>query len=607
MERTLRIQRVHINNFRNFQELNVVLGDHAVIVGENKVGKSNFLFALRLILDSSLPDSTRMLQPTDFWEGLGQPVPKEAVIHIAIDLIDFEYSHDLKSALADCLIEKEPFVARLNYVFRRILSGDGDEASPPKYEFLLYGANDEGRQIGYNQRRWMPLDLLQALRDAENDLSTFRRSPLQPLLKRAFAQIPQGELTAIAKAIGDAQEELSENAHIRDLDQRIVERLTTMTGPIHAIDTTLRVASTRPDALLRAIRLHIDGGVRDIGQASLGSANLLYIALKTLEIQEALDIEERHHSFFAIEEPEAHLHPHVQRLAYRHFLRPRYGQQVRDAQPLRQTILMTTHSPHIVSIAPLRSLVLLRRDRASNTTVAVSTANVSWTDAEVADIERYLEVTRGEMIFARGIMLVEGDAEEYIIPAFARLLGHDFDELGVSVCSISGIHFAPYIKLLGPEALNIPFAVITDYDPVNGDDPNNAQPPLGLARVRRLLAQFHSEDNIARMSDDECFAAGRRVGIFINQHTLEVDMFRAGSHEAICATIVELSENGAARRRAEGWRINPATLDTERFLSDINGISKGRFAQSLAGRLSAEHCPDYIRNAILHIINQDVQ
>ncbi len=600
----MRIHRVYIKNFRNFQDLNVVLGDHAVIVGENKVGKSNFLFALRLVLDSSLPDSTRILQPTDFWEGLGQPVPKEAVIHIAVDLVDFEYSHDLKAALCDCLIQTEPFVARLNYVFRRVLSGEDDETALLKYEFLLYGANDEGRQIGYRQRRWMPLDLLQALRDAENDLSTFRRSPLQPLLKRAFAQIPQDELTAIAKAIGDAQEDLSQNEHIRDLDERIVERLTTMTGPIHAIDTTLRVASTRPDALLRAIRLHIDGGVRDIGQASLGSANLLYIALKTLEIQEALEKEERHHSFFAIEEPEAHLHPHVQRLAYRHFLRPRYGQQERDAQPSRQTILMTTHSPHIVSVAPLRSLVLLRRDRASNATAAVSTASISWTDSEVSDLERYLEVTRGEMLFARGVMLVEGDAEEYIIPAFARLLGYDFDELGVSVCSISGTHFGPYIKLLGPGALDIPFAVITDYDPVKSDDPNNPQPPLGPARVKRLLARFLPEEDIAKMSEDECFAEGRRVGIFINQHTLEVDLFRAGCHDAICTTIVELSENGAARRRAEGWRMDPATMETEKLLNDINGISKGRFAQSLARRISVENCPEYIRNAIAHIVNQ---
>jgi putative ATP-dependent endonuclease of OLD family len=66
---------------------------------------------------------------------------------------------------------------------------------------------------------------------------------------------------------------------------------------------------------------------------------------------------------------------------------------------------------------------------------------VSWTEDEVADLERYLEVTRGEVLFARGVVLVEGNAEEYIIPILANLLGHDFDELGISVCSIAGTHF----------------------------------------------------------------------------------------------------------------------------------------------------------------------
>ncbi len=66
----MKISRVQIKNFRNFASLDVALGEHAVIVGENKVGKSNFLFALRLILDPSLPDTARKLRDEDFrpWE-----------------------------------------------------------------------------------------------------------------------------------------------------------------------------------------------------------------------------------------------------------------------------------------------------------------------------------------------------------------------------------------------------------------------------------------------------------------------------------------------------------------------------------------------------------
>ncbi len=66
----MRISRVSVQNFRNFKNLDVSLSEHAVIVGENRIGKSNFIYALRLILDPSLPDSARQLREEDFWDGL---------------------------------------------------------------------------------------------------------------------------------------------------------------------------------------------------------------------------------------------------------------------------------------------------------------------------------------------------------------------------------------------------------------------------------------------------------------------------------------------------------------------------------------------------------
>jgi putative ATP-dependent endonuclease of OLD family len=57
----VRISRVCIENFRNFKLLDVELGQNIVLVGENKSGKSNFIEALRLVLDPSLSDSDRQL------------------------------------------------------------------------------------------------------------------------------------------------------------------------------------------------------------------------------------------------------------------------------------------------------------------------------------------------------------------------------------------------------------------------------------------------------------------------------------------------------------------------------------------------------------------
>ena len=57
----MHLSRIYVSNFRNFSELDVELGGNVVVVGENRVGKSNLLYALRLIFDPSLPDSAREL------------------------------------------------------------------------------------------------------------------------------------------------------------------------------------------------------------------------------------------------------------------------------------------------------------------------------------------------------------------------------------------------------------------------------------------------------------------------------------------------------------------------------------------------------------------
>lgn len=121
--------------------------------------------------------------------------------------------------------------------------------------------------------------------------------------------------------------------------------------------------------------------------------------------------------------------------------------------------------------------------------------------------------------------------------------------------------------------------------------------------MRKLLTLL-LPDNTVELSDDDCLVEGEEAGIFVNEHTLEVDLFRSGAHDAICATIIALSKNGAAQRRAEVWRENPASADMERLLQDIKGISKGRFAQNLAGRLTVEGCPGYIQKAITYIVSR---
>ena len=217
------------------------------------------------------------------------------------------------------------------------------------------------------------------------------------------------------------------------------------------------------------------------GRASLGTANLIFLALKCLELDRLVAARERDHTFFAVEEPEAHLHPHVQRLVYRFFLENGALPNAGDIAPSLTTIL-TTHSPHVASVSPIRSVVLLRHDPLIQATVGVSAATAPLDERDIADLQRYIDVNRAELFFARGVVLVEGEAERFLVPAFATALDMPLDRLGISVCSVGGVNFGPYVKLLSPRNLDIPHVVLTDLDP------NDDRPAQAVRRISRGVA-----------------------------------------------------------------------------------------------------------------------
>src|SRR5207249_1105920 len=118
-------------------------------------------------------------------------------------------------------------------------------------------------------------------------------------------------------------------------------------------------------------------------------------------------------------------------------------------------------SPHITSVADPRSLVVFRTE--GNETKIAAASDAELEDEEWDDIERYLDATRAEIVFARRVLLVEGFAEQVLLPVLAREQGIDLDKTGMTVCAIHGTHFASYIRFL--EALDIRWAVVTDGDP----------------------------------------------------------------------------------------------------------------------------------------------
>jgi putative ATP-dependent endonuclease of OLD family len=606
----MRLSRVVIKNFRNFKNLDVELGENAVILGENRVGKTNFLLALRLILDPTLPDSARRLRLDDFWDGLRRPLRSEDFIEVSIELSDFHGSAALLAVLADHLVKPDPMVAKITYLYQPVKGLDRPPRSEADYEFILFGGDRFDNAVGYELRRWMPMDLFPALRDAESDLARWTKSPLRPLLDRAAETIDEKALSDIAAEVHGTTSKIAALPELHHVVTQVNDQLKAMVGERQAVETALGFVPTEPDRLLRALQMLIDGGKRGVAEASLGSANVLYLALKQLEHQYLVDEGERQHTFLAIEEPEAHLHPHLQRLIYRNYLRGRADGVQAGRDP--RSIMLTTHSANVASVAPLTNVVVLRQVPGEGHTIARSLAVTKLGPSDQSDLERYLDVTRGELFFSKGVILVEGDAEKFLLPTLAKLYdgGLDLDEMGISVCSIAGTNFAPYVKLLGPKGLDIPFVVLTDFDPKDKDgsqedadpDEDGTEESYGSNRVvNHIMRALLPTSKWDRLKFEEVLELAPKRGVFLNDYTFEVDLFYCDMEKHFHTAIKGLTTNEAMHKRFAALAADPASISEKQLLKDIDSIGKGRFAQRLASILEAakfDSCPAYIEDAL---------
>lgn len=653
---SLYISRVVIKNYRNFKNLDVDLQHKSVIVGENNVGKTNFIKALQLILDPTLSDEDRMLSESDFNDSLDNPMDNDQEILIQIYISNYRNNMAVMTVLSDATVldANGNEVLLLSYKFFPYV----DEFGKKEYQYEVYMKDDLSRKFGSRERKYLNLKVIKALRDVEADLRNSKRSPVKKMLDEY--RISKDILENIAneyKQCGDRVLNLDE---INDMIMHINKRFSEIVGN-RDYDISLQAMEIDPTKVLGSLKMLMAN--RSVSDSSLGLDNILYISLVlhmfrdktvpsfipsaeyadllTKENSEILnkcykanangnyilkpDLDKENGNklytfmsdngrgnsavtLLAIEEPEAHLHPVYQRLIYKEVIN-------RNGFP----ILLTTHSTHITSVSPIKSLVHLHRK--DGNTVAHSTASMPMIEGEFLDVERYLDVKRGEIFLGKGVLLVEGISEEYIIPRMAEMIGKPLDENGIVVCNINCTNFKPYMKMLN--CLSIPYAVITDGDfytiSENGSEEEDSNrnyhvmekdvkdyEKTGSLGIENAIKIFEALD-IDVPEDKDKVSYFSEKGYFIGKYTFEVDMMNQTTTEvgekAFLDTFNQLVESA---RKQNNFKRKLKDQDYEFCLRRIEdqSVGKGRFAQIFSEKCLVDNCPKYVKKAIEYICSK---
>lgn len=648
------ISRVKIKNFRNFSDVDVHLNHKQIIIGENNVGKTNFLRAMQLILDPQLSDEDRFLLESDFYEGLKNPMENGEKIEIMIEIQNYEHNKTILSTLCDATVSTSPKTLRLTYEYYPSKTVNGKF----QYMYRIFQGNNIDNTFAPFHRRFLNIKIIPAIRDVDSEMRNNRKSPVNQLIKQY--EINKEELQFIAKELKEKSDDVLSIDELLDLTENINKRYSDIIGTQVDAAVSLETIDVDPNRLLNTLKLMIGSNTkRPTSDTSLGLNNILYISLILLSLEdktipsvlnteryeelleedgheiilkcykknskknkfivkknisennrkklyEFMDINSSNKgvTILAIEEPESHLHPALQRIIYK------------DVMKQNTSLLMTTHSPFITSVAPIDSIVHMRYTTAG--TKVNTTTSLILVDRNRKDLERFIDVKRGEIYFGKGVILVEGDAEEYLIPSFADKLGMPLDAKGIICCNISSTNFKPYVQFM--DALSIPYVVITDGDyyyrkrengkikKVFGEmkcDEHKRSGYGGNDRVAELLIDANKvkSSNIPNdyPSQDIFF---KNYGFFIGIYTMEIDIFQNTVNEKDKEIIFKLFNDLTLGKKQQKENFKKAFNEGDfvsclaKIESSNSGIGKGRFAQQFSIDCNKNHIPDYIKEAI---------
>jgi putative ATP-dependent endonuclease of OLD family len=589
------LQRVTAENFRIFDRLQVELNKTLnVIVGENNSGKTALIDAIRYTLSSRSGEWLRILE-SDFRRGTTK---------FSIQLRFADLSIQQAAAFLEHLTFEDVGGARLPFLYINLAAELTEQLVRGTRQIrsdLRSGSTGDGPSIEREARDYLSATYLRPLRDAEAELSGGRGSRLAQVLNAAESFRNTAHVDNLLNAVIEANVAILANPGIADSLTRIGKQLkgldfaNTPLNPIIEIVGGVDLDALGPverkqmlRAVLERLQLLIDQNERLQG---LGYSNLLFMATELLLLKQEQD----DFPMLLIEEPEAHLHPQLQ-MKFLKAIREDFGG---PGKPALQSIL-TTHSPNLASKADLQSLILMSRGK----TFPLRKGLTKLEDGDYGFLEKFLDVTKANLFFAKAVVIVEGDGENILLPTVAKLLGKPFDDYGVSIVNVGSTAFARYANIFRRRGLNgephesdwlpIPVVCVRDMD-LRPEGAKIAEGnPLGFIEYKAKGAAYWESHYLTNPAGREAWINRRRalqgqnVRVEISDHwTFEYSLLMAGLaaevHEAAPDGEVEfddLPDDAEARALTIYGRISRDKSKTETAYN-LGPILERRFTAEL--------------------------
>lgn len=582
------ISDVKIENFRAISKETIFRFNPGitVLVGENDSGKSAVIDAIRYVLGTT-DQNWYKVELSDYYNE-----NTENEIHISICFSDLSLKE--KAAFMECLTyTKTGEKLYLNWTAKYM------ENVKPKRTLvnLTCGKNGDVSAPSPEARELLRVTYLRPLRDAHAQMRSGRNSRLAQIMSsisglnsgidkyESGIDINQLSLSGIFDLSNYL---LANHEQIKQVNENIngiLKKKMMLNGDI--LDTEIVVsglgntAEKKVYSLLEKLDLRVHNeNENNYGNVGLGTSNLLSMACEML-----LNNDTENSSFMLIEEPEAHIHAQRQLKMMQSLQRGRKNQQ----------IIMTTHSLLLTSVVELNNLVLLQNHKA----YPMGKGYTYLDDSDYKFLERYLDATKANLFFAKGVLIVEGPGEELLIPSIAKLIGRDLTDYGISIVDVKStglMRYAGIFKRKDGAWLKIPVACITDRDVLPDCAPSicieyDYRDKENWPKSRKWKVESEITDKKAYVDVIKNKSEGQYVKVYISeQWTLEYELATTGLAMDMLNVIaemraMELKESDKERLLKEYTDVY-ATYNTEEEKASYiysffrkKYISKAEFAQ----------------------------